>query len=273
MRLELDGTGIEVEITGDDDAPPVLLIHGWPDTHAIWRHQVPALVEAGYRTIAPDLRGFGGSDRPADVQAAHILHHLSDLANLLDHLGIERTHVVGHDWGAVVAWALAGFLPDRVDHLVSLSIGHPVAFSGASLAQKEKSWYMLLFQFEEVAEEWISADDFANLRAWSRHPELDEVASRLADRDALTASLAIYRANVPPESLLTSRQSSVPPVAAPTLGVWSSGDMGLTEEQMVASAEHVTGPWRYERIDDVGHWMQLEAPDRVNELLLDFLPR
>lgn len=273
MRLELDGTGIEVEVTGNDDAPAVLLLHGWPDTHHIWRDQVPALVDAGFRTVAPDLRGFGGSHLPVEAQDAHLLHHISDIANLLDHLEIERTQVVGHDWGAAVAWALAGFLPERVDHLVAISLGHPVSFFQAGLAQREKSWYMLLFQFEEVAEEWLAANDFANLRSWSEHPEADEVAERFSDRAALTASLAIYRANVPPESLLESGSSSVPAVPAPTMGVWGSGDIALLEEQMTGSAEHVTGPWRYERIDGAGHWVPLEAPERLNELLVDFLPR
>lgn len=272
MRLELDGMGIEVEVNGPDDAPAVLLVHGWPDTHSLWDRQVPALVDAGFRTIAPDLRGFGASDRPADIDGANLLHHISDLANVLDHFGVERAHVVGHDWGAAIGWALAGFLPDRVDRLVALSVGHPVAFGRAGFAQREKSWYMLLFQFEEVAEEWLSADDFANLRAWGDPPHMDELASRLADGDALAATLAIYRANVHPRSLLSSGEATVPPVAAPTMGVWSSADMALLEAQMRDSGEYVTGPWRYERIEGPGHWIPIEAPERLNELLLDFLP-
>lgn len=273
MRLELDGVAIEVEVQGDEDAPAVLLIHGWPDTHALWEYQVPALVEAGFRTIAPDLRGFGDSYRPAEVAEANLLHHISDLANLLDHFGVERTHVVGHDWGSAISWALAGFLPDRVDRLVAMSVGHPVAFGRAGLPQREKSWYMLLFQFEEIAEEWLSADDFANFREWGNPPHIDALRQRLSDREALAATLAIYRANVHPRSLLASGESSVPPVAAPTMGIWSSGDMALTEDQMRDSGQYVTGPWRYERIDGVGHWIPREAPERTNELLLDFLAR
>lgn len=273
MRLELDGVGIEVEVRGDEAAPSVLLVHGWPDTHALWEHQVPALVDAGFRTIAPDLRGFGDSYRPSQVEEANLLHHISDLANLLDHLDVERAHVVGHDWGSAISWALAAFLPDRVDRLVTLSVGHPAAFGRAGFAQREKSWYMLLFQFEEVAEEWLSADDFANLSAWGNPPHIDELRRRLSDRAALEATLAIYRSNVHPRSLLASGESSVPAVAAPTMGVWSSGDMALTEEQMRSSSEYVNGPWRYERIEGAGHWIPLEAPERLNQLLVDFLPR
>ena len=97
---------------------------------------------------------------------------------ILDALGVQRAHVVGHDWGAALAWAMAAFVPDRVDHLVALSVGHPSAFRDAGFAQREKSWYMLLFQFEDIAETWLSADDFANMRAWAQHPDIDQVVDR-----------------------------------------------------------------------------------------------
>lgn len=129
---------------------------------------------------------------------------------------------------------------------------------------------MLLFQFRGVAEEWLRANDFRNLRDWSGHPDVERVVARLSEPDALTASLGLYRAILPPESLITP-PAPPPPVTAPAIGVWSTGDLALTEAQMTGSAEHVAGPWRYERLEGVGHWMQLEAPAVVNELLLDFL--
>ena len=178
---------------------------------------------------------------------------------------------MGHDWGAALSWLTATLAPDRVDHLVTLSVGHPLAFGGAGIRQRELSWYMLLFQFAGVAEQWLSADGWANFRAWASHPDHDAVAADLERPGALTASLSWYRANVPPESLVADPME-LPPVQAPTMGVWSSGDMALTEEQMTGSAAFVTGGWRYERVEGAGHWMQLEATERVNELLLDFLP-
>jgi pimeloyl-ACP methyl ester carboxylesterase len=129
---------------------------------------------------------------------------------------------------------------------------------------------MLLFQFPGVAEEWLSRDDFQNFREWSQHPEPDGVVERLRDPAALTASLAVYRANLPPRVLLDP-PLELPPIEAPTLGVWSSGDIALTEAAMTGTAKYVVGPWHYERIEGVGHWMQLERPDRVNRLILDFL--
>jgi pimeloyl-ACP methyl ester carboxylesterase len=270
MRVHSGDVGIEVQVEGPEDGPAVLLLHGWPDSHRLWRHQVPALNAAGLRTIAPDLRGFGASARPAEVEAYVLPAILSDLMAVLDGAGVERAHVVGHDWGAAVAWLVGALLPDRVDRLVALSVGHPLSFRAAGLPQREKSWYMLLFQFAGVAERWLSDDDYANFRATFAHPDADAVVDELSRPGALTASLSWYRANVPPEALLDPGPG-LPPVAAPTLGVWSTGDNFLVEAGMTGSAGYVTGPWRYERIDGARHWLQLDAPDAVNALLVDFL--
>jgi pimeloyl-ACP methyl ester carboxylesterase len=121
-----------------------------------------------------------------------------------------------------------------------------------------------------VAERWLSDDNWANLRNWAGHPDTDEVIAELEASGSLTPALNWYRANVAPETLLRPRTSA--PVQAPTLGVWSERDLALTEAQMTGSERYVLGPWRYERIDGAGHWMQLEVPDRVNGLLVDFLP-
>lgn len=269
MRVDSSGVGIEYEVTGQ--GRPVVLIHGFPDTGRLWRHQVPALADAGFKVIVPDLRGYGGSDKPAEVEAYAIPAIAADVLAVMSDAGAPRAHVVGHDWGAAVAWALAGVAPDHVDHLVVLSVGHPATFRAGGFEQHEKSWYMLLFKFAGVAEQWLSDDNWANLRAWSRHPDIDAVIANLEADDSLTPGLNYYRANLPPERFLLSGLQP-PPIQAPTMGVWGSGDFALTEGQMTRSAGAVAGPWRYERLDDLGHWMQLQAPDAVNRLLVDFLP-
>jgi pimeloyl-ACP methyl ester carboxylesterase len=268
MRVDVNGVGIAVEVDGG--GTPVLLVHGWPDTHTMWRHQVQALTGAGFRTIAPDLRGFGDSDKPDAVDQYSIPLLFTDLVGVLDHLDVERAHVVGHDWGAALAWVFATLAPERTISVTALSVGHPTAFAGAGLSQREKSWYMLLFQFAGVAEQWLMQNDWQNFREWSSHPEAGEIAERLADPASLTATLNLYRANVPPEALL-GPGLELPPIVAPAMGVWSSADMALLEHQMRASEAFVTGPWRYERVEGVGHWMTLEAPERISALLLDFL--
>jgi pimeloyl-ACP methyl ester carboxylesterase len=269
LEIDSGGVPIHVEVTGE--GRPVVLLHGFPDSGALWRHQVPVLAEAGFQVIVPDLRGFGSSGTPPEVEDYSVLFAVGDIVAVLDHLGVERAHVVGHDFGAATAWAFAAFLPDRVDHLVVLSVGQASAFRSVGVAQLEKSWYMFFFQFPGVAEEWLSADGYANFRTWSHHPDADAIVARWTSTGTLTAALNWYRANLPPEGFVAP-PLGLPSVTSPTLGVWSSGDFALTEEQMTRSAEYVSGPWRYERIEGPGHWMQLEAPDVVNGLLLDFLP-
>jgi pimeloyl-ACP methyl ester carboxylesterase len=268
MKVDVNGAEFEVDVAGD--GPAVVLLHGWPDSHRLWRAQLPALHAAGFRTIAPDQRGMGESFAPQAVDAYAVPTLVADVLGIMAAVGVERAHVVGHDWGAAVAWVVASLAPDRVDRLVALSVGHPAAFRRAGIEQREKSWYMLLFQFVGIAEEWISADDFRNFREWAHHPDADAVIADLRRPGRLTAGLNWYRANVGPESLLAP-PPALPPVAAPTMGVWSDGDRALTERQMLESELSVAGSWRYERIDGAGHWMQLEAADALNALLVDFL--
>jgi pimeloyl-ACP methyl ester carboxylesterase len=270
MRAVSGGVGIAYDVAGPDDGPPVVLVHGFPDTGRVWRHQVAALAEAGFRVLVPDMRGFGRSDKPADVDAYNILLLAGDVLAVLDDAGVDRAAVVGHDWGAATTWALASFSPDRVERMTALSVGHPGAFRAAGLAQREKSWYMLLFQFREVAEQWLSADRWANFRAWCAHPDADDVIADLERDGSLTPGLSWYRANLPPESLVAPAPE-LPPVQVPAMGVWSSGDVALLEPQMEGSGRFCAAPFRYERLDGVGHWMQLEAPERLNDLLIDFL--
>ncbi len=250
---------------------PVLLLHGFPDSSRLWRKQVPALMGAGLRVVAPDLRGFGDSDMPPAVEDYAIRRSIADVVALLDALEVERPHVVGHDWGAGLAWALAALVPERVERLVVMSVGHPNAIRAPSVAQREKAWYQLLFQFEGAAEGLIQRDDWRLFREMVGDAEdVERYVADLSRPGALTAALNWYRANAAPAREL-ERRRPFPTVPAPTLGIWSTGDHFLLEEGMAASGEHVTGPWRYERVEGAGHWLQLDAPERVNELLLDFL--
>jgi pimeloyl-ACP methyl ester carboxylesterase len=268
-RVDVQGVGIEYQVTGQ--GRPVVLLHGFPDSGRLWRHQVPALAAAGFQVIVPDLRGYGRSDKPGAVEDYSMLVLAGDVLAILADLKIARAHVVGHDWGAALAWVLASLAPDSVDHLVVLSVGSPGTLL-RTLEQREKSWYMLLFQFPGIAERWLAEDNWANFRNWSGHPDADQVIAELTDGDSLTPGLNWYRANLPPESWVEP-PVQLPPVSASAMGVWSTGDMALTEVQMTDSAASMAGPWRYERLEGPGHWMQLEAPDRLNSLLIDFLPR
>ena len=267
---------------GDPAGEPVVLLHGFPELSHSWRHQLPALAEAGYHAVAPDLRGYGASDRPTAVEAYAAKALVGDVAGLIRALGHESAHVVGHDWGGSLAWGLAGNAPGAVRSLTILNAPQgPVSarLRREDAGQRAKSWYMLLFQFPGVAEAWLSDDDFANLRGFvfdtappaAFPPEEREVYVNALRRDgALTAALNWYRANMPPSSWL--RDPPDPPeITVPTLIIWGEGDAYMGTELLERTAATVTGPLRVERLPGVSHWVQQEVPDRVNELLLGFL--
>jgi pimeloyl-ACP methyl ester carboxylesterase len=272
QRIETNGVTLSVFVDGPDDGRPVLLLHGFPDSANVWRHQIAALNEAGFRTIAPDQRGYRESDAPADVEGYAAPNLAMDAIGVLDALGIEQAAVVGHDWGASIAWLVATFAPDRVERLAVASVGHPTAFFlDGGFAQKQMSWYMLFYQAEGIAEEWFSRDGFANFREFARDPvDFDAYVEDMSKPGRLTAALNWYRATVGPAAF-AAPPLELPPVACPVLGIWSTDDYALTEVQMTASEKYVAGPWRYERIEGVGHDIPVAAPDGLNELLLGFL--
>ena len=260
--------GISLNVAEHGAGVPVILLHGWPDSGYLWRHQVPYLVDHGFRVVVPDLRGFGQSERPAGVAAYSLPTIIADVAGILDELGIQTAHVVGHDWGAAVAWFTAMLIPDRVRRLVVLSVPHPLA--PATLRQREMAWYQLLFQFEGIAEAQLQANDWALFRTFSRGDgDQQRYLADLSRPGALTASLNWYRANLAPR--MPGPRPSLPPVTVPTLGIWSTGDHYLDGERMRMSADCVAGPWQYEEIPDASHWIPLDAPDRLNDLLGDWL--
>ncbi len=262
----------DVEIAFDvvGEGPTVVLLHGWPDTAALWADVAPLLVKAGFRVVTPDLRGCGRSSKP-DATADYAMAHLvRDVAAVLDELGDERVAIVGHDWGAALAWAVATFLPERVSHLVVLAVGHPTAFRGGGIAQQARSWYTLLFTYEGLGERVLRYNDYEAMRTWLRHPRIEDVIVELERDGQMSAHLRWYRANLAPDAFV-SDPPILPPVQAPTLGVWSSGDVALTEAQMVNSAAYCAHGFTYVRLDGLGHWTPLEAPGAIAAAIVDHL--
>jgi pimeloyl-ACP methyl ester carboxylesterase len=260
--------GIEMHVTMAGSGPDVLLLHGFPDSYELWRYQVPALVAAGFRVIAPDLRGFGLTEIPRGGVAAYRAENLvADVIALLDVLGIEKVRLVAHDWGAVIGWLTAIKHPDRIDRYVAISVGHPTSYARGGIRQKLMGWYILMFQFRGLAEWIFSFNSFAVFKRLSGFPqELPKWRADLVRPGRLTAAMSYYRANV--AMILPFDRGNV---TVPVLGIWSSKDVALVERQMINSATFCTAGWRYERIDGVGHWLPLEAPERLNPLLLDYL--
>lgn len=268
LRQELvDTNGIRLNVAIAGEGRPVVLLHGFPDTHKSWRKQIDVLSAAGYQLIMPDMRGYGASDAPAGTDAYRLDTLSADVVGLLDAMDIERAYLIGHDWGSLVGWHVCMQAPQRVTRFAALSVGHPNAYAGAGIAQKLMAWYAALFQLPGIAETLVGA---GNLMALKRHAadeaQLADWRANFAQPGRLTAALNYYRAN---------RQLALAPgypsVTVPVMGVWSEGDPALTQAQMKDSAQYVKGSFRYERIEGkVGHWLQLTEPRRVNKLLADF---
>jgi|SRR5450631_276154 epoxide hydrolase 4 len=279
-RISVGSIRLAIRDTGAGD--PVVMLHGFPELSYSWRYQLPALARAGYRAIAPDLRGYGASDRPATVDAYAVPALVGDVVGLIDALGYDRVHLVGHDWGGGLAWATAALHPDRVRSLVIANAPHPVASAEARRddpAQRAKSWYMLLFQFVGVAESWLADNDFANLREMvfdnaapgTFSPEDVRVYLDAFSRDgALTAALNYYRANMPAAAWLRE-PPQLPQITTPTMVIWGEADTFLGLGLLERSVAKVRGPVRVERLAGVSHWVQQEVPDAVNALLVEWL--
>lgn len=264
-RIAVNGITLNVIVEGA--GPDVLLVHGFPDDHEVWREQIPALVQAGYRVIAPDTRGCGDSEMPANVDDYRIERLVGDLVALLDALKVDKVRLVAHDWGAVIAWQLVLAHPERVDCYVAMSVGHPGAYASGGVAQKLKGYYVWLLQLRGFAEWFSRAGNWFMFRLMTHYPSaFPRWGERLSRPGRLTAGMNYYRANL---RMLFGREQRRAKV--PVHGLWSSGDIFLTEGQVLASKSYVDGPWRYTRINGASHWLQLDAPERVNAILLDTL--
>ncbi|MGG7605313.1 alpha/beta fold hydrolase [Massilia sp. BKSP1R2A-1] len=271
MNLEshfVDVHGLRMHYVCAGDGPTVILMHGFPDTHEIWRHQIPALARAGYRVIAPDMRGYGKTDAPESTGAYAIEFLCADILGLMDALGVEKAALVGHDWGGLVGWQLCMNAPQRFERFVAMSTGHPAAIANAGVTQQMRFWYILGFLMPVVAEHAIRANDWFFLRQMTRRKEQLAIwRAALEPEGRLTAALNYYRANIK-----LGRPHHWRPVEVSVMGIWSDRDPALGEKQMLDSAHHCRAGFRYEALSGAGHWMQLSATERLNALLLDFLP-
>ncbi|MFN2556539.1 MAG: alpha/beta fold hydrolase [Nitriliruptorales bacterium] len=259
--------GIALHVAEEGSGFPVLLLHGFPDSSQVWREQIDALGGAGYRVIAPDLRGFGRSDKPGKTSAYKMARILRDLDTLLDVLGVERAHVVGHDWGAVAAWAFAGHKAGRVARLVAISVGHPRSFVRALPQQALRSLYAAFFQIPVLPEAALRAGRLKALRAVVPESEVGRYLEDLSRPGALTAGLNWYRANGGLWQFASA--TNYPEVRVATMGIWPTEDPWLGEKQMIGSERYCTATWRYERVE-AGHWVPVTHPHVLNPLLLEF---
>jgi pimeloyl-ACP methyl ester carboxylesterase len=265
---------------GPPDGPPVLLLHGFPECWVTWRGQMAALAAAGYRAVAPDLRGYGRSARPGGVLAYALPALVADALGLVRGPLGGRAAVVGHDWGGVIAWHLAAWHPGAVSRLAVVNAPHPGAYARELRRgpQALRSWYVALFALPWLPEALIRAGRFAALRRLFRTAprrgaltEL-EIRARVAALEppgALTAALNYYRALVA-GAFAAGRGPGPVRVAAPTLVVWGERDAHL-----VPGLADDLGAWvpdlRVVRLPEASHWVMVDAPRALNAALLAFL--
>ncbi len=271
--------GIRLHYVEAGAGPLVVLLHGFPEFWYSWRHQLEALAAAGFRAVAPDLRGCNESDKPAGIAAYRIEHPTADVAALIRHLGESSAHVVGHDWGGVVAWQLPLRHPGVVRRLAILNAPHPALFVRALRrpAQLRRSWYVFFFLLPWLPEWFIRRHDFAGLAETFRtdpvRPDTfsaEDIARykhAWAQPGALTAALNWYRAafhRSPARSLRGLR-----PIEEPTLVIWGERDRYLGPE-LLDGLEHWVSHLRLIRLPEASHWVQNDSFAKVNTILIDF---
>jgi pimeloyl-ACP methyl ester carboxylesterase len=274
VELAAGGMHFDARAAGPEGGELVLLLHGFPETSYEWRAQLRALGAAGFRAVAPDQRGYSPGARPGEITDYALPLLVQDVLDMADALGAARFHVVGHDWGSAVAWAVAAAAPDRALTLSAISVPHPDAFDQALADPESCQWgasaYFDLFALS-TAQTFLLANDAAQLRAIYADVDgdaIDEYVRALGSEEALGAALNWYRANVEDRRFTSD---PVGPVAVPTLFIWSDEDAAVCRETAEAVAPFVTGPYRFEVISGVDHWVPELAADAVNQLLIEQL--
>lgn len=271
------GLVFDVLVDGPADAPRVLLLHGFAESHHMWRAQLPALAAAGYRAIAPSQRGYspGARPDPADTANYHFDRLVADAIDVVaacDDAG--RFHLIGHDWGGSIAWGLADRYPDRIASLTVLSRPHPNAFNRAlhlpDGEQARRSRHHKFF-LEPDAGRLVLADDARYLRERWRNSGVSPAAiaqyiSVLGNEPALEAALAWYRAR-------GAVRAPLGVIGVPVLYVWGDADDTVGRVAAEGTREFVSGPYRFEILPGVGHFAADQAPDRITELVLAHLAR
>lgn len=264
QQMKINGLNLNVVVEGEGES--IMLLHGFPDSNYVWRDVIPLLVKAGYKVIAPDQRGFGESDAPEGKENYKMELIANDAVAILDKLGIKKAKLVAHDWGAMIGWLLAGTYPERFESYTAVSVGHAKAYANAGFEQKKKGWYVLFFQLGSIAEKAFMANDWALFRKTvGNHPEVEHWIKDLSRPGRLAAGMNWYRAN-----LSKLFKADFPRVIIPVFGIWSTDDVALAEDQMINSAAFIDANWQYERMEGVSHWIPVDEPEKLTELILKY---
>ncbi|WP_308307720.1 alpha/beta hydrolase [Streptomyces sp. ISL-10] len=257
-------------VAGPPGGRPVLLLHGFPQTGLVWQRQIAALATHGYRVVAPDQRGYSPGARPERPEDYRISVLVDDVVAITEELGWASFDLVGHDWGGAVAWWTADGHPGRVRTLTVVSTPHPGALATTLRTdqdQRERSRYMIDWRETPATEERMLAGDAEALRASyaGKVPQdsAEAYVRHLSQPGALTAALNWYRAGRP--------DGAIGVIDVPTLYVWSTRDSAFGPAAAQETGQWVNGPYRFETLQGVSHWVPEEAPEALNLLLLEHL--
>jgi pimeloyl-ACP methyl ester carboxylesterase len=278
----VEANALRFHFVTQGEGPLVLLLHGFPQFWYAWRHQIPALA-AHFRGVAPDLRGYGDSDKPSRVADYRTDILAADVAALVKALGYQKAHIVGHDWGGGVAWVTALKHAGMLDRLAVLNCPHPLVFARAlrsNFHQLRRSWYIFFFQLPAVPELvfrlWpramvertfrgmtIRKDTFAD-------EDLRRFREALEKAGALTAAINYYRATFRSFSAIRDLERRLQRITAPTILIWGENDAALGKELTYGMEPLFSAPLRIHYVPDCSHWVNEEQPELVNRLLIDF---
>lgn len=263
VQQEANGMTFRCRVAGDPSGQPVLLLHGWPETSHMWIQLLERLASEGYYCIAPDQRGFSPDARPTKVSDYEIPNLVNDIMALADSFGMNHFHLIGHDWGSAIGWAVVNAHSDRIKSWTAISIPHVRAFSDAlrfDKVQKKKSRYMAFFQWRGIPEWAMLRKDRELLRkTWKKSSteELEEYLSIIGNKPALKATLAYYRANY--KTLKKGKGASAyGDVSTPTLFIWGNKDLAVTRVAAEGTARYMKGPYQFVELE-AGHWLMQEA--------------
>lgn len=273
MSFARDINGIRLHYVEEGSGWPVVFLHGFPDFSYSWRHQFTALSQAGYRCIAPDLRGYNESDKPPRISDYSIDELVKDIDQFIASVAGENALVVGHDWGGVIAWQLAMQRPERVRKLVILNAPHPATFRRELRkgGQMLRSWYAGAFQVPVLPELVLSSFHYRLLTSAAARTEQEQeiYEEALSRPGALTAALNYYRAAVR-RMLTRTAEDDSRRITVPTLVLWGEKDAALSQK-LLDGLENYIDQFEIIRYPDVGHWVHIDAAERVNDELLRFL--
>ena len=280
-----DINGLRLHAVVKGNGPVVLLLHGFPENWYAWRHQINALSKAGFKAVAPDLRGYNKSQRPTNVSDYHIERLCEDVDGWIGLFGNNPVHLVAHDWGGAIAWYYAATRPEKLATLTILNAPHPKLFNQhlrKNPRQLLRSWYMLFFQIPWLPEALIRADLEGTFRrtfkGWAIKKEMftDEVIEAFAQpmktSGALTAGINYYRA-IFRDTHSFKEAGKFPKIEVDTQVIWADSDRALGKELCDGLEDQMEGHFEIHHIPDCSHWVQQEQPEKVNEYLLDFLTR